>query len=71
MSDFNLHIRHTSGQSHDLMLSDLELTESSTDREVIEKAAAFMDMETSQFSGMVVDRRPNGQVMLHPEAVYG
>lgn len=67
----DLHIRHTSGQSHDLNLADLELSSTSSDSEIIDRVANFMDMEVSQFSGMVVDRRPNGQVMLHPEAVYG
>ena len=70
-TEFNLHIRHTSGQSHDLNLADLNLSESTTDAEIVEAVANFMDMKVSDFSGMVVDRRPGGQVMLHPEAVYG
>ncbi len=69
MSESNdLHIRHASGESHDLNLADLELDSSATDAEIIERAGMRLSIS---LKSLVIDRRPDGQIMLHPEAVYG
>jgi hypothetical protein len=67
-----LHVRYNE-ESHDFSEQDAGITAGMTDDEIIEAAAQALDVGIDDFTAknMAVDRRPNGDVVVRPEAVYG
>ncbi|MDX2273515.1 MAG: hypothetical protein NW237_16405 [Cyanobacteriota bacterium] len=65
-----VHIRFE-GRSYDLPESRLNLTASMPDREIKQCLARHLDVSQERLQYYVIDRRPNGSLIIRPEAVYG
>lgn len=65
-----LHLRYE-GRSFDLDSRKVGLKDSPSDRDIREAVARHLDVALSKLDGYVVDRVPNGNLVLRPEAVYG
>jgi len=64
-----LHVRYND-ESYDF---DVDVDPSMSNSQVIELAAQQLDLAVDELNnaGLAVDRRPSGEVMVRPEAVYG
>lgn len=66
-----LHIRYE-GRSMDLSLDQLDIGDISTDGQVKEAVANFLNVPVTKFNAFAVDRnQENGSLTLRPEAVFG
>jgi hypothetical protein len=67
-----IHVRFE-GRSFDLDERSLEITSTLSlgDAELKRLLAGHLDVAISRFDYYVVDRRPNGNLVIRPEAVYG
>lgn len=66
-----LHIRFN-GQSHDIEQSEVDLGDLSTDDNVREAAARYLNAPVTKFSSFQVDRNSEtGDVTLRPQAIFG
>lgn len=65
-----LHVRY-SGRSFDIPLSRLDIGPLSDDGQVKRMVAAYVEVPADKFSSYVIDRHPNGNLTLRPEAVFG
>jgi hypothetical protein len=59
------------GRSIDVPLDGLGLTEASRERDIKATLAEFLEVKSSELDAYVVDRHPNGNITLRPEAVFG
>jgi hypothetical protein len=64
------HLRY-GGRSIDVPLAGLDLGENASERQIKERLAAFLEVTPRQLDAYVVDRHPNGNLTLRPEAVFG
>lgn len=65
-----IHVRND-GRSLDLLAEDLRVTAVMSDTEIRHAVARHLDVALDAFEDLVVDRRPSGDVVLRPEALYG
>jgi hypothetical protein len=65
-----VHIRFE-GRSIDLTETQLGITPSTNERRVKERVAQHLDVNADRLSDYVLDRRPSGDLIIRPEAVYG
>lgn len=65
-----LHVRYN-GRSFDANERALGLAVGMTDAEIKEIVARRLEVGLGRLEDYVVDRRPNGDVIVRPEAVYG
>ncbi len=65
-----VHVRFE-GKSYDLTELQLGMTAGMSDARVLERIAQHLDVGTARLSDYVVDRRPSGDIVIRPEAVYG
>ncbi|MCB0711579.1 MAG: hypothetical protein KDD67_04525 [Ignavibacteriae bacterium] len=65
-----IHVRFQ-GKSYDLNERVLNLNGSASDLQVKGALAQHFDVRLDQFDLYVVDRRPTGELVVRPEAVYG
>lgn len=65
-----LHVR-VQGKSRDIALDVLGITGGSSDSAIREAVAQFMDLSPNLFTSTVIERHPNGNMTLRPEAVFG
>lgn len=65
-----LHIRFE-GKSRDIPLAEIDIGIASTDDQVKEAVANFLDTETSKLENYVIERHANGNFTIRPEAVFG
>ena len=65
-----LHVRYD-GRSFDVNEHMLGLHGALTDVEIKQLVAQHLEVGLGCLEGYVVDRRPNGDVIVRPEAVYG
>jgi len=67
-----IHVRFE-GRSHDLDERELHLESRSipTESDIIRMLASHFDVTVARFDGYIVERRPNGDLIVRPEAVYG
>lgn len=65
-----LHVRF-GGRSLDMPLVSLDLSRHSGDAEVKQRVAEYLEVRTRDLVGLVLDRHPNGNMTLRPEAVFG
>ncbi|MDZ8024420.1 MAG: hypothetical protein RMY36_008985 [Nostoc sp. SerVER01] len=65
-----VHIRFE-GRSVDIVETQLGITASMNDMAVKEQVARHLDVNSDRLSAYVVDRRPSGDLIVRPEAVYG
>ncbi|MBV6623961.1 MAG: hypothetical protein KI793_13665 [Rivularia sp. (in: Bacteria)] len=65
-----IHIRFE-GRSYDVEQSQLGLQQSMSDTVIKQQLAQHFDVAINSFQYYVIDRRPNGDLIIRPEAVYG
>jgi hypothetical protein len=65
-----VHIRFE-GRSVDIPLGDLDIGLRSSDQEVKQAVAGYLDVGVEKFRHYVVDRHDNGNFTVRPEAVFG
>lgn len=67
-----IHVRFE-GRSYDLDERALNVSTklSISDAELKRRLAEYLDVAASRLDFYVVDRRPNGDLVVRPEAVYG
>ena len=65
-----VHVRFE-GRSFDLTRRELGLNGHGHDADVKDRLARHFEVSPERFSPYVVERRPNGDLIVRPEAVYG
>jgi predicted KAP-like P-loop ATPase len=67
-----VHIRFE-GRSYDIAENQLGITAAiaKSDRAVKEQVARHLDVNSDRLQDYVIDRRPSGDLIVRPEAVYG
>lgn len=65
-----VHIRFE-GQSFDVAESQLGITNGMNDKILKERLANHLDVNRNRLESYVIDRRPSGDLIIRPEAVYG
>lgn len=65
-----VHIRYD-GRSVDVREEQLRVSAGMADREIKEQVARHFDVGAERLDTYVVDRTPNGDLVVRPEAVYG
>jgi hypothetical protein len=65
-----LHVRYN-GRSVDLLLSDLDIGSFSDDQIIRRAVAEYLGIKFSVLQGYAVDRHPNGNLTIRPQAVFG
>ncbi|MBR8829847.1 MAG: hypothetical protein N5P05_001196 [Chroococcopsis gigantea SAG 12.99] len=65
-----VHIRFE-GRSLDLPETLLGINTSTNDGAVKERVSRHLEVNTNRLDDYVIDRRPNGDLIIRPEAVYG
>jgi hypothetical protein len=65
-----IHVRFE-GRSFDVAEDRLGVTATATDVAIKERLSQHLDIAQDRLSNYVIDRRPSGEVIIRPEAVYG
>lgn len=65
-----VHIRYE-GRSVEVSEASLRVSLAMTDAEIKERVARHFDQSAQRLEFYVVDRTPNGDMIVRPEAVYG
>lgn len=65
-----IHIRFD-GRSVDVSETQLGIAAGMNDVVVKERIAQYLDVNSDRLSAYVIDRRPSGDLIVRPEAVYG
>jgi hypothetical protein len=65
-----LHIRFD-GRSLDIPLGDLDVGQVSSDAEIKQAIAQYLEVPVEKFRHYVVDRHDTGNLTVRPEAVFG
>jgi hypothetical protein len=65
-----VHVRFE-GRSYDVAETQLNVTAGMNDTTVKERLAQHLDVGCDRLKSYVVDRRPSGDLIIRPEAVYG
>ncbi|KST66152.1 hypothetical protein [Mastigocoleus testarum] len=65
-----IHVRFQ-GRSYDITQSQISLDSNMSDVAIKERLAQHFDVNLISFESYVIDRRPSGDLIVRPEAVYG
>lgn len=65
-----VHIRYE-GQSYDVTFDDLDIGDMSSDVEVRNAVASFLNAPANKLSNFAIDRNAEGEITLRPQAVFG
>ncbi|NJM41122.1 MAG: hypothetical protein HC853_10265 [Anaerolineae bacterium] len=65
-----IHIRYE-GRSYDYTDAQIVITAQMTDAEIKQRVAQALDVAVARVEAYVIDRGPNGDVIVRPQAVYG
>lgn len=65
-----LHVRFE-GQSYDLTFNQLDISEESSDTQVLNAVAGYLDTSVDRFKNFVVDKTVTGDITVRPPAVFG
>ena len=65
-----VHIRFE-GRSYDIAEGQLNVTTGMNDTAIKQRLAQHFDVTQDRLQTYVVDRRPSGDLIVRPEAVYG
>jgi hypothetical protein len=65
-----VHIRFE-GRSYDMQEGQISLNASMNDGAIKQRLAQHFDVSLNRFETYVIDRRPSGDLIIRPEAVYG
>ena len=68
--DRMLHVRFE-GRSRDIPMRDLDLRDLSSDNDVREALANYLDVRVRKFRAYVIERHDNGNITVRPEATFG
>lgn len=64
------HIRYA-GRTFEIKPKVFDLSLKASDREIMDRVADWLGIPESKLSNYVIDRRPSGQVVVRPEAIFG
>jgi hypothetical protein len=65
-----VHIRFE-GRSQDIPLSAVDMGGMSSDQDIRRAVARYLDVPEKRFAPYVVERHPNGNMTVRPQAVFG
>lgn len=65
-----VHVRFE-GRSQAIAFAVLDIGDLSTDQDVRQALALYLDVPVRRFNGYVVERHANGNITVRPEAVFG
>jgi hypothetical protein len=65
-----VHIRFE-GRSFDIAENTLSITHQTSDTAIKERLGQHLDIAQERLNDYVIDRRPSGDVIIRPEAIYG
>jgi hypothetical protein len=65
-----IHVRFA-GRSFDVPATQLNLGIGASDQQIKRVLAQYLEIEHGRLNDYVVDRHPNGNLTLRPEAVFG
>ena len=65
-----VHVRFE-GRSYDVTERHLEINAEMGDRAIKSSVARYLEVPASRLEAYVIDRRPSGDTIVRPEAVYG
>jgi hypothetical protein len=65
-----IHVR-LDGRSYDLPADRLGIDETWTDNQIKARIASHLEVPVDRLIGSVIDRHPNGNLTIRPEAVFG
>lgn len=65
-----VHVRFE-GRSFDVAESQLNITTGTNDAAVKKRLAQHLDIHQDRLQSYIIDRRPSGDLIIRPEAVYG
>ena len=65
-----IHVRFA-GRSFDISMIGLDLTPTSPDDQVKQQVGSFLNVADDRLEHYVIDRHPNGNLTLRPQAVFG
>ncbi|NJL64876.1 MAG: hypothetical protein HC903_27550 [Methylacidiphilales bacterium] len=65
-----VHIRFE-GRSYDMQEAQVNLNAAMNDSTIKQRLAQHFDVNLNRFETYVIDRRPSGDLIIRPEAVYG
>jgi hypothetical protein len=65
-----LHVRYD-GRSADIALAELDVGQVSTDAEIKQAVAKYLEVSVQSFRHYTVDRHETGNLTIRPEAVFG
>lgn len=65
-----VHVRFE-GRSYDIAENQLSITAAMNDSAVKERIARHLDVSFQRLEPYIIDRRPSGDLIVRPEAVYG
>lgn len=65
-----VHIRFE-GRSYDLAEGQINLAANMNDNQIKDLLARHFEVARDRFRSYVIDRTTNGDIIVHPEAVYG
>ena len=65
-----VHIR-VDGRSFDVPADRLGITEASSDEQIKQSVSRYLEIPANRLNDTVIDRHPNGNWTLRPEAVFG
>jgi hypothetical protein len=65
-----VHVRFE-GRSFDVAETRLGVTAITSDLAIKERLSQHLDINQNRLNEYVIDRRPSGDVIIRPEAVYG
>ncbi len=64
------HIRYA-GRTFEIKPKVFDLSLKASDREIMDRVADWLGVPEGKLSNYVIDRRPSGQVVVRPEAIFG
>lgn len=65
-----IHVRFE-GRSYDIAAKELGIREGMSDTMIKHQLARHLDVKSDRLETYIVDRRPSGNLIVRPEAVYG
>lgn len=65
-----VHLRWA-GRSYEFSFEDLGVHRQATDKDLKTRLAARLEATPAQLAELVVDRRPHGDIVIRPSAIYG
>lgn len=65
-----VHVRFE-GRSYDVTERYIGVTKDMGDRDIKDRVASYLQVPNRRLEAYVIDRRPSGDTIVRPEAVYG